>query len=118
MRFLPPSGSSCVRNTPRLQAHAALYKTRCILKPTRESKMEIRSNLKNMKFVYAVLCLFSSAAFAQEQPITLRVGTLLDGKGGVQHNTAIVVQNGKIREIDPAAGSGYEIGRASCRERV
>src|ERR1035438_374200 len=27
MRFLPPSGSSCVRNTPRLQAHAALYKT-------------------------------------------------------------------------------------------
>jgi imidazolonepropionase-like amidohydrolase len=82
---------------------------RCILKPTRESKMEIRSNLKNMKFVYAVLCLFSSAAFAQEQPITLRVGTLLDGKGGVQHNTAIVVQNGKIREIDPAAGSGYDL---------
>jgi imidazolonepropionase-like amidohydrolase len=62
-----------------------------------------------MKLRYAFLCVLSSVAFAQEQPIVLRAGTLLDGKGGVLHNTSIVVQNGKIQKIDPAAGSGYDL---------
>lgn len=38
---------------------------------------------------------------AQERPITIRVGTLLDGKGGVQRNTNIVVQGSKIVRLDP-----------------
>jgi imidazolonepropionase-like amidohydrolase len=44
---------------------------------------------------------FSVTDFSQEGPITIRVGTMLDGKGGVQHNTNIVVQGSKIARIDP-----------------
>ena len=43
-----------------------------------------------------------AAAIAQENPITIRAGTLLDGKGGVQHDVQIVVQNGKILQIGRA----------------
>jgi imidazolonepropionase-like amidohydrolase len=42
-------------------------------------------------------------AFAQDQPVSLLVGTLLDGKGGVRHNTSIVVRNGKVEKIGEAA---------------
>lgn len=41
---------------------------------------------------------FSRTALAQET-LVLRVGTLLDGKGGVQHNVDIVVQGGAIAKI-------------------
>src|SRR5215510_9403451 len=41
----------------------------------------------------------------QERPITIRVGTLLDGKGGVQRNTNIVVQGSKILKLDPDAAN-------------
>jgi imidazolonepropionase-like amidohydrolase len=43
-----------------------------------------------------------SSAFAQEQPVLLKVSALLDGKGGVQHNTVIAVEGGKILKIDPS----------------
>ena len=36
----------------------------------------------------------------QERAITIRVGTMLDGKGGVQRNTTIVVQGSKIAKLD------------------
>jgi imidazolonepropionase-like amidohydrolase len=62
-----------------------------------------------MKFASAFLLLCSTAAVAQEQPIVLRAGTLLDGKGGVRHNAAIVVQNGKIQKIEAAGGTGYDL---------
>jgi imidazolonepropionase-like amidohydrolase len=67
-----------------------------------------------MMVTRAVPCLFvailASPVLAQEQPMVLRAGTLLDGKGGVQHNAAFVVQNGKIQKIDPAAaGSAYDL---------
>src|SRR5580658_1266226 len=62
-----------------------------------------------MKFASAFFLLCSSLAVAQEQPIVLRAGTVLDGKGGVRHNVAVVVQNGRIQKIDPAAGSGYDL---------
>src|SRR2546426_1233460 len=39
----------------------------------------------------------------QDRAITIRVGTVLDGKGGVQHNTNIVVQGSKIARLDPNA---------------
>jgi imidazolonepropionase-like amidohydrolase len=57
-----------------------------------------------MKFLFAIL-LLSSGVFAQEQPIVIRAGTLLDGRGGVQHNTEIIVQHGKIQKIGPASSS-------------
>jgi imidazolonepropionase-like amidohydrolase len=34
-----------------------------------------------------------------QDPVVLRVGTLLDGKGGVQHNVDVVVQGGAITKI-------------------
>jgi imidazolonepropionase-like amidohydrolase len=62
-----------------------------------------------MKLVRPVLFLCASVAFAQEQPVILRAGTLLDGVGGVRHNAAIVVQNGKILRIDAAGSTGYDL---------
>jgi len=54
---------------------------------------------------YSLLVLFLAAfsTFAQEQPIVLRVGTALDGRGKVLHDVAIVVQNGKIVRVDAKA---------------
>jgi len=48
----------------------------------------------------ALAPLLISCALAQSQPALLRVSTLLDGKGRVQHNVTIVVQGGKILKID------------------
>ncbi len=62
----------------------------------------------------AALLLSCVAASAQDQRIVLRVGTLLDGKGGVQHNTAIVVENGKIQKIGAAPGAPtYDLQKAT-----
>lgn len=56
----------------------------------------------------AVLIL-AAAAYAQEQPVVIRAGTLLDGKGGVQRNVDITVQGGKIQKIGPAnAKAAYD----------
>jgi imidazolonepropionase-like amidohydrolase len=66
-----------------------------------------------MKRLFVFLaCILASAgiAAAQSQPIVLRVSTLLDGKGHVLHNTAIVVQDGKIVRLDPhATGRVYDL---------
>jgi imidazolonepropionase-like amidohydrolase len=53
----------------------------------------------------AILPVFAIVAFAQEEPVTLRVGTLLDGKGGVQHDTDVVIQGGKIQKLGKASGA-------------
>jgi imidazolonepropionase-like amidohydrolase len=50
------------------------------------------------------LILASSITFAQDQPIVIQAGTLLDGKGGVQRNVSIVVKGSKIEKIGGAAG--------------
>src|SRR5262249_16925260 len=55
-----------------------------------------------------------AAAVAQENPVTIRAGTLLDGKGNVQHNVQIVVQNGKILQIlrvEKASGATYDLSK-------
>jgi imidazolonepropionase-like amidohydrolase len=56
--------------------------------------------------------MFLATSFeGQERPITIHVGTLLDGKGGVQRNTTVVVQGSKILKLDPsAANPTYELG--------
>jgi imidazolonepropionase-like amidohydrolase len=48
--------------------------------------------------------MFASSYVAQEKPVTIRTGTLLDGKGGVQRNTSIVVKGSKIVRVDSHAG--------------
>ena len=46
-----------------------------------------------------------SAAVSQETPITIRAGTLLDGKGKVLHDVSVVVQNGKILRVEKSHGT-------------
>jgi imidazolonepropionase-like amidohydrolase len=50
-----------------------------------------------LRYVSAFI-LFSQLVLAQD-PVVLRVGTLLDGKGGVQHDVDVVVQGGAITKI-------------------
>lgn len=48
--------------------------------------------------------LMASLCVAQETAVTIRAGTLLDGKGHVQHDVDITVQNGKILRVDKPSG--------------
>src|ERR671922_2956031 len=66
--------------------------------------------MRNRFIVYAlVLC--GCVAAAQNKPVTLRAGTLLDGKGGVQHNVRITVQDGKIQSVaaDKGGAADYDL---------
>jgi len=58
-----------------------------------------------MRLLIACL-LFVIPAFAQEKskPIVVAASTVFDGKGGVVHNTRIVIEGSKIVRIDPKAG--------------
>lgn len=61
--------------------------------------------MKFGKFLLLLASWFMAlAAVAQETPITIQAGTLLDGKGGIQHDVAIVVQRGKILRLEKASG--------------
>lgn len=67
-------------------------------------------NVRNALIVSAIVIGTATAAAAQNQPIVLRVSTLLDGRGHIVHDTAVVVQNGKIVRVDPkASGEVYDL---------
>jgi imidazolonepropionase-like amidohydrolase len=51
-----------------------------------------------------VLCLFAGLGAAQSKRVVIAAGTLFDGKGGITHNTHVVIDGGKIVAIDPKAG--------------
>jgi len=52
----------------------------------------------------------ASSLSAQTNPVVIRAGSLIDGKGGMQTNVAIVVQDSKIVRIEPArAGVTYDL---------
>jgi imidazolonepropionase-like amidohydrolase len=60
-----------------------------------------------MRLSRLVACLlFVIPAFGQEKPkpIVIAASTVFDGKGGVVHNTRIVIEGSKIVRIDPKAG--------------
>ena len=61
---------------------------------------------KPARLALAALLLAPAAAFAQQDTIVIRASTILDGKGGVLRDTAIVVQGSKIVRIDPKATGG------------
>src|SRR5215831_9387060 len=57
-----------------------------------------------------LLCLSCLPAHGQDRPIVIKASTLLDGKGGVIKDTAIVIQGGKISKLDPnAQGTVYDL---------
>lgn len=65
----------------------------------------------NPWFVASVL-LGASQLAAQEAPIVIRAGAVLDGKGGVHKNAVVVVQEGRIVRIEPAAAKAtYDLSR-------
>jgi len=59
--------------------------------------------MKTARLALAALLLPTATAFAQPDTIVIRAATILDGKGGVLRDSAIVVQGSKILRIDPKA---------------
>ena len=62
----------------------------------------------------AVALLVSSPAPApgQSAPITIRAGTVLDGRGGVVRNRTIVIEGARIARLEPAGKTAtYDLGR-------
>jgi imidazolonepropionase-like amidohydrolase len=45
---------------------------------------------------------FACAAICVAQPITIKTGTLIDGKGGVQRNVVVSIDGSKITHVDSA----------------
>jgi imidazolonepropionase-like amidohydrolase len=67
-----------------------------------------------MKKSFFALLIFPAAVIAQQQTVIIRAGELLDGKGGVLHNTEIAIQGGKIRKIGTSLGKvSYDLGNAT-----
>jgi imidazolonepropionase-like amidohydrolase len=55
-------------------------------------------------FIFVVLA-FALPFAAQERPVTIRAGALLDGKGGALQNATITVQGSKILRVGPGAAN-------------
>jgi imidazolonepropionase-like amidohydrolase len=52
------------------------------------------------------------AGTAQESPVTIHAGTLLDGKGTLLRDVTIVVQSGKILRVEKAGGAAtYDLSK-------
>jgi imidazolonepropionase-like amidohydrolase len=62
--------------------------------------------MKTTRLVVLCCCFAATFARAQETPVVIRAGTLLDGRGHIQHNVVIVVENGKITRVEPGEKSG------------
>src|SRR5262245_4667951 len=64
-------------------------------------------------FRVIVLTLIAAIPFtAQDRPITIRAGLLLDGKGGSQRNASVVVQGSKIQSVSSnAANPTYDLSK-------
>ncbi len=66
--------------------------------------------MKRVLLLVACIVALAGMAAAQNQPTVLRVSTLLDGRGNTLHDTAIVIENGKIVRLDPhASGRVYDL---------
>src|SRR6266516_2455403 len=59
-----------------------------------------------------LLALLPVLALAQAPTITIRAGTVLDGRGGTLRNTAIVIAGSRITRLDPAlTAATYDLSR-------
>jgi imidazolonepropionase-like amidohydrolase len=66
--------------------------------------------MRKLNLLIAAFLLMATAAVGQERPVVIRVGLLLDGKGGQQRNVNIVVQGSKILKIDSSpADASYDL---------
>lgn len=55
-------------------------------------------------FVLVAWLSMSAAGFAQDTPVTIHAGRVIDGRGKVLDNVRIVVQNGKIQRVETGVG--------------
>ena len=62
--------------------------------------------MKTTRLVVLCCCFAATLERAQETPVVIRAGTLLDGRGHILHNVVIVVENGKIARVEPSEKSG------------
>ena len=68
--------------------------------------------MATLRSVVAGSLLCACQLAAQEAPVVIRAGVIIDGKGAVHRNSAVVVQQGRIVKIDPAAGKAdYDLSR-------
>ena len=58
---------------------------------------------KAISIASAALCACALSVHAQPRRLVLAIGTALDGRGGVIHDTRVVIEDGKIARLDPAA---------------
>jgi imidazolonepropionase-like amidohydrolase len=67
--------------------------------------------MKRRILIIVSIVLLAGAVWAQEKPVTIKAGLVLDGKGGAMRNAIIKVQGGRIVEIAPAGGQAdYDLG--------
>jgi imidazolonepropionase-like amidohydrolase len=71
--------------------------------------------MKTARVIAFCICLATPLAHAQQTPVVIRAGTLLDGRGHVSHNVQIVVQDGKIVRVGASEKSSglatYDLSR-------
>src|SRR5262249_58759041 len=53
------------------------------------------------------LWLLGWASFCAAHSVTIKTGTLIDGKGGAQHNVVVSVEGSKIAHIEPAGAAKF-----------
>jgi imidazolonepropionase-like amidohydrolase len=67
--------------------------------------------MKRRILIIVSIVLLSWAVWAQDKPVTIKAGLVLDGKGGAMRNAVIKVQGGRIVAIAPAGGQAdYDLG--------
>src|ERR1051326_2466976 len=71
-----------------------------------------RGHAMRIARLFAFILVVCSAAPAQEKPVYLHADTLLDGKGHVLHNVAIMVEGGKITQVVPGGRMRQVAGAA------
>ena len=60
-----------------------------------------------------LVALLLTASLPQDSTTVLRAETVLDGRGGTQHNVDIVIVAGRIARIGPRGGGPVPAARAS-----
>ncbi len=69
------------------------------------------ARMKTLTFL-PLLFLFGALASAQDAPVTIKAGTLVDGKGGVSHNVTITVRGAAIQAVASSSGGAtYDFSR-------
>ncbi|MBI3263266.1 MAG: amidohydrolase family protein, partial [Acidobacteria bacterium] len=70
------------------------------------------SFLNRVALMALAFALTTSAALAQDRPVVIRAGTLLDGKGGTARNVTIVVQGTRVTRVESTTGAvTYDLSR-------